>query len=81
MMNKFYEAAINVLVHEDTFIDKLVGDEVTTLFIPGYAGKMHAQSAVRAGKKLLEVTGHGKGSRSRNSYRDGLGRIYRWGQG
>jgi adenylate cyclase len=61
LMNQFYEAAINVLVHEDAFIDKLVGDEVTALFIPGYAGKMHAQRAVRAGKKLLEVTGHGKG--------------------
>jgi adenylate cyclase len=62
LMNRFYEAAINVLVSEDAFIDKLVGDEVTALFIPGYAGKMHAQRAVNAGKKLLEVTGHEKGA-------------------
>lgn len=61
LMNRFYEAAINVLVHEDAFIDKLVGDEVTALFIPGYAGQMHAKRAVKAGKKLLEVTGHDKG--------------------
>lgn len=61
LMNRFYSAAIHVLVHEDAFIDKLVGDEVTALFIPGYAGQMHAQRAVRAGKKLLEVTGHGDG--------------------
>ncbi len=61
LMNRFYEAAINVLVSEDAFIDKLVGDEVTALFIPGYAGKMHAQRAVNAGKKLLEVTGHDQG--------------------
>ena len=58
LMNRFYEAAINVLVNEDAFIDKLVGDEVTALFIPGYAGKKHAQRAVNAGKKLLKVTGH-----------------------
>lgn len=61
LMNRFYEAAINVLVGEDAFIDKLVGDEVTALFIPGYAGETHAQKAVNAGKKLLEVTGHFQG--------------------
>lgn len=59
LMNRFYEAAINVLVRADAFIDKLVGDEVTALFIPGYAGKDHAHKAVEAGKALLQVTGHG----------------------
>jgi adenylate cyclase len=59
LMNRFYEAAINVLVRADAFIDKLVGDEVTALFIPGYAGKDHAHKAVEAGKALLRVTGHG----------------------
>jgi adenylate cyclase len=58
LMNRFYEAAINVLVRADAFIDKLVGDEVTALFIPGYAGKDHAYKAVEAGKALLKVTGH-----------------------
>jgi adenylate cyclase len=58
-MNRFYEATINVLVRADAFIDKLVGDEVTALFIPGYAGKEHAQKAVEAGKGLLRATGHG----------------------
>jgi adenylate cyclase len=58
LMNRFYEAAINVLVQADAFIDKLVGDEVTALFIPGYAGENHARKAVEAGKGLLRVTGH-----------------------
>ncbi len=39
LMNRFYEAAINVLVQADAFIDKLVGDEVTALFVPGFAGE------------------------------------------
>jgi len=60
LMNRFYEAAINVLVREDAFIDKLVGDEVTALFIPGFAGRDHAQKAVEAGQNLLRVTGYGK---------------------
>jgi adenylate cyclase len=59
LMNHFYEAAINVLIERDAFIDKLVGDEVTALFIPGYAGKNHAQKAVRSGQELLKATGHG----------------------
>jgi len=58
LMNRFYEAAIHVLVHADAFIDKLVGDEVTALFIPGYAGKEHARKAVEAGRELLRITGH-----------------------
>jgi len=60
LMNRFYEAAINVLVQADAFIDKLVGDEVTALFIPGFAGQEHARRAVEAGQALLRVTGHGK---------------------
>ena len=59
LMNRFYEATINVLIRKDAFIDKLVGDEVTALFIPGYAGKEHAWRAVKAGQDLLDVTGHG----------------------
>lgn len=58
LMNRFYEAAIKVLVKEDAFIDKLVGDEVTALFVPGFAGEEHARRAMKAGQKLLRVTGH-----------------------
>lgn len=58
LMNRFYEATINVLIREDAFIDKLVGDEVTALFIPGFAGQRHAGRAVRAGQELLHTTGH-----------------------
>ncbi len=60
LMNRFYEATINVLVQADAFIDKLVGDEVTALFIPGFAGHEHARRAVEAGQALLRVTGHGE---------------------
>lgn len=60
LMNRFYEATINVLVQADAFIDKLVGDEVTALFIPGYAGPEHARKAVEAGQALLQVTGYGE---------------------
>jgi adenylate cyclase len=58
LMNRFYEATIRVLIRKRAFIDKQVGDEVTALFIPGYAGAKHAQKAVKAGQELLSVTGH-----------------------
>lgn len=60
LMNRFYEEAINVLVQADALIDKLVGDEVTSLFIPGYAGQEHARRAVEAGQALLRVMGYGE---------------------
>jgi adenylate cyclase len=59
LMNRFYEDTIKVLVQADAFIDKLVGDEVTALFIPGFAGEEHARRALESGQKLLRVTGHG----------------------
>jgi adenylate cyclase len=58
LMNRFYEVTINVLVKADAFVDKLVGDEVTALFFPGYAGREHARRAVETGQALLRVTGH-----------------------
>ena len=60
LMNRFYEATINVLVQAGAFIDKLVGDEVTAHFFPGYTGVEHARKAVEAGQALLRVTGHGE---------------------
>lgn len=58
LMNRFYEAAIDVLVDANAFIDKLVGDEVTALFIPGYVGPDHAKRAVESAQALLRATGH-----------------------
>lgn len=59
LMNRFYAATIHVLVHADALIDKLVGDEVTALFLPGYAGQRHARRAVEAGQALLRAMGYG----------------------
>lgn len=60
LMNRFFDAAMKVLVRTDAWIDRLIGDEVVALYIPGFAGPEHAKQAVRAARQLLEVTGHGK---------------------
>ena len=59
LMNRFYDTATGVLIRTDAFIDKLVGDEVIGLYIPGYAGDRHAAKAVQAAQELGRAMGHG----------------------
>jgi adenylate cyclase len=58
LMNRFYATATGVLVKTDAMIDKLVGDEVIGLFIPGLAGPEHPRKAIEAAQRLLQLTGH-----------------------
>jgi adenylate cyclase len=57
-MNRFFDSAMTVLVHSDAWVDRLVGDEVVALYIPGFAGEDHAHHAVEAARQLLVTTGH-----------------------
>lgn len=59
LINRFYSVATDALVDADAMVDRLVGDEVVGLFIPGLAGHMHARKAIRAAQRLLQHTGHG----------------------
>ena len=59
LMSRFYDAATDVLIRTDAFIDKLVGDEVIGLYIPGYAGRDHARKAVEAAQELGWAMGYG----------------------
>jgi adenylate cyclase len=38
LLNRFYKAATETLIRHDAIIDKLIGDEVMALFIPGFCG-------------------------------------------
>lgn len=62
LMNRFYAASTHVLISSNALIDKLVGDEVIGLFIPGFAGHDHARQAIHAAQDLLKATGHGSPS-------------------
>ena len=59
VMNRFYKVATDVLVRHDAVIDKLIGDEVMALFIPGIAGPGYRRRAVDAAVALLRATGVG----------------------
>ena len=59
LLNRFYDVATRVLVEREAIIDKFVGDEVVSLFVPGMSGLDHAAKAIDSAVALLEATGHG----------------------
>jgi adenylate cyclase len=59
LINRFYTTATHVLVHSDALIDKIIGDQVAGIYVPGFAGPDHAQQAVSAAQEIMRATGHG----------------------
>lgn len=59
LLNPFYRTATEVLVQHDAIIDKLIGDEVMALFIPGICGPAYRRRAVQAALALLTALGYG----------------------
>lgn len=58
ILRRFYGVATNILVQSNAWVDKLVGDEVIGIYVPGFAGQHHARAAVEAAQQLLRATGH-----------------------
>ncbi len=58
LIDRFYKVGTGVLIRTDALVDKLIGDQVTGLYVPGIAGPEHGRIAVEAAKELLSVTGH-----------------------
>lgn len=59
LIDRFFQVSADALIKADALIDKLVGDQVTGLFVPGYAGPQHARKAIEAAHQILRATGHG----------------------
>src|SRR5262249_18304036 len=60
LMNRFYRAATEALIRYDAIIDKLIGDEVMALFIPGICGPQYRRRAAEASLALLNALGYGR---------------------
>lgn len=58
LMNRFYKTATAVLVAHDAVIDKLIGDEVMALFIPGISGPDYRRRSIEAAMELLRAVGY-----------------------
>lgn len=62
LLNRFYRVATEVLVRHDAIIDKLIGDEVMALFIPGICGPDYLRLAGEAAVALLDAVGYRPGA-------------------
>jgi adenylate cyclase len=58
LMQRFFRTATAVFTRSDAVVDKMVGDEVIALYLPGLTGSDYRKRAVRAGLGLLRATGH-----------------------
>jgi adenylate cyclase len=58
LINRFYTTSTEILVRTHALIEKMIGDEVAGMYVPGIAGPDHAQIAVEAARALLKATGH-----------------------
>ncbi len=63
LINQFYVTATEILVKTHGWVDRLVGDQVIGLFIPGFSGAEHTRLAVQAALELVERMGHGDNSK------------------
>ena len=62
LLNRFYATATDVMVRHDAIVDKLIGDEVMALFVPGFAGPEYRRKAAEAAVALLQAVGYGPDS-------------------
>jgi len=60
LLNRFYKVSTEVLIRHDAIIDKLIGDEVMALFIPGFCGPEYRRRAAEASMALLKALGYGE---------------------
>lgn len=59
LINRFFQAATEVLYRHNGLVEKLIGDEVTGFFVRGLAGPDHPRAALLAAQEILKATGHG----------------------
>jgi adenylate cyclase len=55
VLQRFYRVAADVLLAHDALIDKLLGDEVMALFIPGMTGQDYRRKTCEAGLALVRA--------------------------
>src|SRR5689334_14853339 len=55
LLNRFYMTSTDVLVKHEAIIDKLIGDEVMALFIPGFAGPDYRRRSAEAAVDLVST--------------------------
>jgi adenylate cyclase len=57
LINRFYNATTKILFDSGALVEKLIGDEVTGFYTPGFSGLDHARVAVEAARAIQTATG------------------------
>jgi adenylate cyclase len=63
LIDHFYQTTTRVLYSKNALVEKLIGDEVTGFFVPGFAGKNYARVAIEAGEEILRAVGYGSSTK------------------
>jgi adenylate cyclase len=58
LISRFYSVANEVFAHSEALLNRLIGDQVIGLYVPGFAGTNHRGKAIRAAQELLRQTWH-----------------------
>jgi adenylate cyclase len=58
LINRYYKVSVETLGQTDALINRLIGDALIGLYVPGIAGPDYVQRAVDGARALLEATGH-----------------------
>jgi len=58
LISRFFAVAGDIIVRSKALLDRLVGDQVIGLYIPGFAGENHRELAIGAAQELLRATGY-----------------------
>ncbi len=58
LIGRFFAVSTEALLRTNAWVDRLVGDQVIGMYLPGFAGPEHARIAIRAAQNLLDATGH-----------------------
>ena len=63
LIDRFYRVGVGLFIESGALIEKLIGDEIAALYVPGIAGPDHPARAVQAAVDLLAATGHAPGQK------------------
>jgi len=58
LISRFYAVANEVFARSEALMNRLIGDQVIGLYVPGFAGANHRGKAIHAAQELLRQTGH-----------------------
>ena len=58
LISRFYRVANEVFAQSEALLNRLIGDQVIGLYVPGFAGTNHRGKAIHAAQELLRQTGH-----------------------